>query len=642
MQEKRDSIERLKDKLYSRDANIPPHERSDLSRSVDGIAPSWDTASPLPDTSVQPLSAMAPAPAKKSNTPLIIFLASALFFVVSLMVAGFIFLRGSNVVSSDNIDLQILGPSLVDGGKEASLQILIDNDNTTALQLADLILEYPEGTRSTADVTRSLTQERISLGDIPAGGSLKQTASAVLFGEEGATRTIRATLEYRVAGSNAIFVKESSIDLIIGSSPVTLTVEGPLAATAGKELSFVIKVSSNATTPIRNVVLEAQYPFGFTVTSASPETSVGDALWQIGELKPRDEKTIRVGGVLEGQDGEERVFRFSVGSLENATDVRLAVPYITIPHSLSIQRPFISGNLSFNGVNAKTVAVYDGKDVHGIITWQNNLDTEVRDLRIEATLAGTAYDRGSVVVSRGFWRSSDATMLWDSSQDASLAVVAPGASGQVDFSLVPSSGGGTLKNPEVAVTVNLRASRSVQGQAPESVSSAITGNMVLATPVSLTGGLLHFDGQITNQGPIPPKADQETTYTVVWTAKNPSNTIANARVSAPLPPSTRFLGAALPATEDVSFNPQTGTVTWTIGELRAGVGFSSAARSVAFKIGFTPSLSQVGSAPTVMGEAFLNGEDRFAQTNVNSTLGALTTRFSLDSKFQNGMEVVTQ
>lgn len=641
MQGRRDAIERLKDKLYSRTEDIKPHERSDFSGSVGSVERTWEKNSPLVSTEVPSMDTMRSHPAKKSSGPFIILLASLLFFIVSLAIAGFIFLRGTNVVSSGNIDMQIVGPSLVDGGKEAALQIIINNHNTTALQLADLILDYPEGTRSATNVTQALSQVRTSVGDIPAGGSIKKTASAILFGEEGSTRTIKATLEYRVAGSNAIFVKESTIDLTIGSSPVTLTVDGPTDATAGKTATFTVQVSSNATTPIQNVVLLAQYPFGFTVTATSPETNVGDNLWQLGTLNPRSTKTITITGTIEGQDGEERVFRFAIGSQQDATDVTLKVPYVTIPHSITIKRPFISGSLAINGVTTKTVAVYDGKEVHGVISWQNNLDTEVRDLRISAQLSGNAYDKSSVSVARGFWRSNDATMLWDSSQDSSLSSVAPGETGQVEFTLVPSTGNGVLKNPEIDVTVNLSASRLSEGQVPESISSAINTTLTLATPVALAGGLFHFNGSIKNTGPMPPKADQETTYSVVWTVKNPSNTIANARVTVPLPPTTRFITSGTP-TEDVSYNSSTNTVTWNVGELRAGVGYGLPGRGVSFQVGFTPSLAQVGSAPAVLGDSILTGEDRFAQTNVNSTVGSMTTRLTFDTGFQNGMEVITK
>ncbi len=626
-------LDRLKKKLYSREGEPQAHERSGLTPSMDGIERTWNEEEHTPATTLPTLSTMQKTP--HHHRTLVIFLGALLFFVISLGVAAFVYLRGGNLVSSQNIDLEIVAPTLVDGGKEVSLQILIRNSNAAPLRLADLILEYPEGTRSASDLTQSLTSVRESVGDIAAGEQVKKTASAVLFGEEGAHRTIKATLEYRIEGSNAIFVKEGSVELIIGSSPVTLTVEGPKEAISGKEFGFTVTVVSNATALLRDVVVQVEYPFGWSITNSSPETSSGDNMWYLGDLKPREERKITLEGRVEGTDNEERVFRFLVGSQDDPTENKVAVPFLTLPHALVIRKPFVSGTLALNGMTTKTVAVFDGKDVHGTISWQNNLDAQVSDLEIVGRIQGLAYNKSSVVVSRGFWRSADATMIWDKSQDPALAVVAPGGNGQVDFTFTPKAVG--LKNPELTIDVELRAKRTMEGDVPEIISSAITARVVVASPLTLEGKLLRFAGPFQNRGPIPPKADQESTYTVVWSIDNPSNTLANVRVSATLPPSTIFISAVSPATEDVSFNPTTNAVSWLIGEMRAGT-----KRDASFQIGFTPSVTQVGFAPVIFGETTLTADDRFAGVRVTDTEGPLTTRFNEDPSFQNGMEVVAQ
>lgn len=626
-------LERLSESLYERGREPRAKERAHLSEETSELPRAFGTER----------AGDAPrSPSRRSHRALVLLLGSALFFSMALGIALYMFLGGNNVVSSGNITLEVIGPSLVDGGKEASVSVVIRNENATALELADLIIEYPEGTRSTKDITKPLPRIRESLGTIGPGETVKRAASAVLFGEEGSTRRIGVILEYRVEGSNAIFVKEGGIDLVIGSSPVTLTIDAPDEGVSGKEVVFRATIVSNATAPIRNLVLEAEYPFGFTVSGVEPETASGDNVWEFGDLLPRQKRVVEVRGTVEGQDEEERVFRFSVGSREEATEVKLQVPFLTIPHALTIKRPFVSGTLSIQGRTGKTLSVPQGGNLSGTILWQNNLDTEVYDLEIEARLEGQALNKGSVGALRGFYRSTDSTIIWNKTGDESLATIPPGASGEVEFSFTPTigSGSGTLKNPELLIEVSVRARRVSHTQVPETISSVTATRLLVVSPVDLSAKALYASGPFTNRGGVPPRADKETTYTIVFSVRNPSNTIAGAKVTTVLPPSTVLYPGNTPATEVLSYNPTTRALVWELGEVKAGVGSSLPAREVSFQVGFTPSLTQVGSVPSILGKTVLTGEDRFAQVKVESEYPPLTTRIASDPSFQNGMEVV--
>ncbi len=91
---------------------------------------------------------------------------SILFFIIAAGVSALFFFGGITTTSPQNIDVQVLAPSLVDGGKEATFEIIITNRNTTPLELADLVLDYPAGALDPTDPTQSLTHDRISIGTI--------------------------------------------------------------------------------------------------------------------------------------------------------------------------------------------------------------------------------------------------------------------------------------------------------------------------------------------------------------------------------------------------------------------------------------------------------------------------------------------
>lgn len=136
---------------------------------------------------------------------------------------------------------------------------------------------------------------------------------------------------------------------------------------------------------------------------------------------------------------------------------------------------------------------------------------------------------------------------------------------------------------------------------------------------------------------MPPRSGSPTSYTIVWTVKNSSNTVANTVVSAVLPTYVQFVSAQ--AGSGIAYDAGSRTVRWDMGDLRAGVGYSSAALQGSFQITFTPSDSQVGATPMLTGTAALSGTDRFAQTAVTASVEAPTTQLT-EAGFGGGMDIV--
>jgi hypothetical protein len=150
------------------------------------------------------------------------------------------------------------------------------------------------------------------------------------------------------------------------------------------------------------------------------------------------------------------------------------------------------------------------------------------------------------------------------------------------------------------------------------------------------GKILRSEGAITDRGPIPPTVDSETTYTVNWYLANSFNDVANATMKAELPPYVRWTGNFTPASEQLTYDSSSRTVTWTIPDLRAGVGYTSAAKHVAFQIAFLPTVSQANTSPDLISSATVVGSDRFTASEVRAGISPLSTRFNQDSDFRTG------
>ncbi|MFA5987912.1 MAG: hypothetical protein WC797_04680, partial [Candidatus Paceibacterota bacterium] len=202
---------------------------------------------------------------------------AVVFFVLSLAVAAFLFFQGTNVVSSNNIDILTSGPISVRGGEEFNLLINIANNNSSDLKYSTLTIEYPSGSKTTEGDQESRFTK--FLGDIKAGQMIKEDIKSVVYGEEGGQREIKITLEYRTDNSNAIFVRETSYKTSISSSPAAVELILPEKVTSGQEVSFDVNVSHNGDGTLTDVAVEAAYPPGFTFKKAIPSPSYGYNFW---------------------------------------------------------------------------------------------------------------------------------------------------------------------------------------------------------------------------------------------------------------------------------------------------------------------------------------------------------------------------
>ncbi len=630
-----EKIERLRRAMYSRSLSdkLKDKPRHALDLAQPTVGEDWQHVEPV-------LAGTNVAPRMMGYTRRVLWwflAASVAFFIAALAFFSyyFIFGGGSHPAAPGNIDIAISGPPQIAGGEPAKLQIVVTNRNKVPLELADLVITYPSGTRSPTDFTTDFPSQRISLGTIEPGGRRQGTVSAVFAGSEGQHANVKVELEYRIQGSSAIFIATSGYDITFSSSPISVSVEGNTQTISGQPSEYVITVASNSSAPIKDVLVHVDYPFGFAFTSANPAT-IQAGLWAIGDLAPGERKAITIRGVLSGQSGDERVFRITAGTRATPSGTAIDTPLATNTHSLGISEPFLGLAIAINKeTNGRAIAA-PGDTVNVSIAYQNNLSTSITDAIIVARLSGVAIDGTSVNSIDGFFRSSDDTMLWDkSTTDGILADLKPGARGTVSFSFqMPNSDAlKNISNPHLDISVNAAGKRLSETGVPQNLQSTTQQRVKVATDLQLNAQALYYANPFGSSGPMPPKAGTETTYALVLTITNTTNKLTGAKVTARLPSYVRWVGSHAPSTEKLSFNQSDGTFVWEVGDIAPGVGVSgNAPRQMAIAIGFTPSTSQIGEQPALVQDIVLSGVDtatglvvsRKAAPNVTTNLAQVS------------------
>jgi hypothetical protein len=636
--EKLNKIEELKSKLFNKNYQTKIEHRDSFSHfPKKEVMDSWEEKENA-EPDFKEKFFMKTSMFKK------FFIFSIVFFILALGYASYMFFAKGNTVSNNNIDISILSNAFTAGGEEYPLLLEVSNKNNSPLELVDLVIEYPKS--SQASSSQDNEHLRISLGTIPAGGIKNENVKLVLFGEQGTTRQIKISLEYRVEGSNAIFVKDKLYEVSINSTPMNLSVEAPLEVSSNQEITLGVKATLNATRAVSKMLLKVDYPIGFQFTKASPAPSLGNNIWNLGDLAPGAERNISITGkMLDVFDGEEKVFRVWSGSQSPTDKSSIEVVFNSLEHIVMIKKSSIEARLSINGVYQREYAIDTRTPIQGQIQWKNNLETKINDLEIRAKISGNAINRKTISTGQGFYNSSQDQIIWDKNSQSKFVEINPGDSGAVSFSFSPlslfSAADGLIPLPTINVDVFITGKQERDGGVMGELSNAESKVIKIISDVGLSAKAFYYSGPFTNTGPIPPKVEQKTTYTVVWSLSNTANNISKAQVRSTLPPWARFVGSFSPTTEDLVYDTLTKEIVWSIGGIPKGTSLTGSGRDVSFQVELTPSLSQVGTTPTIINDAVLTGHDDFANVDVRVNKASLDARLLNDSSFPpNGGRVI--
>jgi len=642
----RDNIEELKKSLYSRSApDVRTRRKLRFGDVQTDIKSGWTEPE---EAEEKPIELNNKYEDHSMSFLTKIFISSAVFCVIAVGVGLYLFLNGSNLISGNNIDVAISGPVSIPGGEPVSFGIKVTNNNSADLQLVDMNVAFPAGATDPNNPAQALTSYDQLLGNIPIGQSTSTSISAIIFGEENTQKTITTTLTYKIKGSSAIFTKEATYDVLINSSPVTLSIDSFTSITSGQEFDLTVNLKSNSQDVLKNVVLKGDYPFGYTYISSNLPALSDNATWKIGDIPPGGQRSIVIHGKLLGENTDTRSFHFSAGAQSANNASIIGTQYGTVTQNIAIEKPFMSLTAGVDGdISSSDIVGHFGTPIHVTLSWFNNLSVSISNAIITVNLSGSAYDKTKVQPDLGFFDSSQDRIVWNQQTNPELASVPAGANGTVSFTIIPTDSAGStgpsVIDPSISISANVAADRTQEAGVSGSLTAAINRMVKVASSVALSGRMIRSVGPFANTGPIPPKAEQKTTYTVLWTIANTTSSVSNAQVTATLPPYVTWLGNVSPSTENVTYDQNSGTITWNVGSVSPySSDPSGKLREVYFQISFQPSVTQVAMTPTLVNQATLTATDDFTQTALTSTQDYLTTSYSTDPVYKGGDETVVQ
>ncbi len=626
MPEEIDHIEELQKRLYARDPESIPKQKFGILHPVrQKVESTWGEKEIPENKTIR-------RPSSKGFKRFFFF--SVIFFALGLGLAAFSVFRGAVTLSSKNVDLAILGNSFVAGGEELPIQVEIANKNSSDLVDATVTIEYPKG--ATDGTGSEVARETEELGTIGSGKTRSVAFAAILYGEQGLSRTITAKLSYHLQGSTATFEKTQAFSVMISSSPIALTVDGPTVTAADQPFTLNLRSLFTGDQPLVNPVLRVEYPNGFTFISASPAPTSSNNVWALGTLEKGTQSVIQVRGRIAGIEGDEKAFRVYLGTPVSDVDNHIAVSYNSALHSLTIERPFIAADINVGSQTNDIVALPIGADVVGSISWQNMTGKVITMPMFTLALEGEDIDSNSVKAVDGYYDELLKTLSWTATSNADLATIDPGETGKLFFSFSPKS---ETSRADVVATLSVNGTIPDNQNEIKSIVDLDEVTVRFAARIQFAAQSLYSTGPIKNSGPFPPKVNQETSYTITWTARPSENPLTGAVATATLPTSVTWAGVIIPQTEGVTYNPDSREVRWNIGTLPKATA-TPLSKTVSFQVRMRPTVSQESTEPLLLSETVITANDASANVPLRAVRPELTTRLSTDPAYSPGDEKV--
>jgi hypothetical protein len=623
-------LEKLQEDLYKKDFKQPEHQRHNLDQKDYELESDWEEPQQEEQKPVD-LSELSEEGKKKMGFFGWVMVFAAIFFIASISYAAYVFYGGNQTISANDVDINIVGPVSIAAGEVLSLDLIIQNNNPVPLQAVDLIVEYPEGTRSAENLIDNLSRTRERVDDIEPGTLLRKTISSALFGDEGDNKEISITAEYQVPGSNAIFKKQKMFSVILNAAPARITVSGLEEISSGQEVELEAVITSNSNTEIKNLMVTASYPFGFEFIESDVDPTYSNNVWVFESIAPKEKKTIKIKGTITGQNEEERVFRFNTGLISEENEREIGVIFNNYIHDLTVKRPFVGLDIYMNGSNNSIVTANSGSAIPASIVFTNNTNDLIKDLSIRLELEGEVLNESRISSNQGFYRSSDNTILFNTETNPKLAQIFARDEITSSFRFEVKNIIGekiNIKNPNVKLTAFVEGQRISGENIEEEINESIVKTLRVISDVFVGSYTLRDLGPFANSGPIPPAAEQETTYTITWSVSNNSNDLRDARITAFVPNYVNWKNKVSPSNETYVYDENSKQITWNLGNVSAGVGNTTSARELSFQVGLFPSLSQVGQAPNLLRDIVFSAEDTFTETEIRIAGTPPTTKIN--------------
>ncbi len=613
-------LDELKKRLYKKDNGL--EDRPKPPAEFEPGAPSAPPSISTPQwTGKEQISGLSVGQKR------IIWLAGILIILGLAALAGWLFWRSQHSFDKNQVALEIFGQERIVSGENSTYIVRYKNNTRVALKNTKLTFTFSADSnpidKENLETRGGFPVITKTIGDLGAGQEGQMEFQTLVLGDKDSQQKFLAELSYQPSNINSDFANEAEFTSTIISVPLILNIDLPERVVSGQTLNFSLKYLNTSDAIFNNSEIKIDFPDGFSFTNSLPSPSEGNNVWILPEISSREEGKIMIQGTIEGNEGETKIFKAQFGNQKDNEFIAYAQAMSSPQISVS---PLYVEQSSDLGENPTANL---GQVVNYKLKYRNTTDVTIGPVVITLKIDSRAVDFSSINTAGGFFSSSDNTIIWNASSLPALNSLLPHAEGELSFFLKTKDKLSINLFSDKNFTISTAAQIDSPNVPLSLVGTQLTGRNQMTIKINsrlvLNVKGYYTDSLIPNSGPLPPRVDQKTTYTIYWQVLNISNDLSGVSVQAYLPSYIQWQENIYPKNENLIYEPATGKIVWQIGQLSSATGILTPVRQVAFQVGLIPSLAQAGSRALIVKNAQVTGKDNFTETNLQVAASDLQT-----------------
>ena len=605
-------------------SGMPAQHKEEIEKSLEAIYK--NDAGDMPDlTKFDPI---------RSRWWMYAAAAAAVFVVVLISAAwaGFAFFKPFRGFAGQGLTVTIEGSEHVSIGEENVYFVNYQNQTSDPIASAELRVTFP------SDFIVTETEPRPEgdglswrLGSIPVDGHGTIRVKGAFTGALGTQTAIQVIGTYRPASFNSDFESLATKMLSYDQSVLVGAIAAPAKVLPGDHVTLKYGVGNQGQDTISGLEARITLPDGFQRDATSTDAIDGQTVRiPVGTLAAGSSTAVTVSGTFTtGVSGDVKVV---------AEAGRLGSDGSFLPNQHS-EATFtvLAGDLSLklvvNGTDADTTVQYGGALRFGI-GYQNTSPEDLKGVKLRLRLdpVSTSTVPAFLVDWKGYEDNASGTrkgdvVSWDKAAIPSFESLPPQEEGTIDLltNAVGSASGTSglafraVLEADVASVGDTAVNRTVR-------STPIVIQYLSDADIAVEARYFSEEGAPLGSGPLPPLVGQKTTYRVSWTLSKHFHELKDVKVTATLPKGVSWPGNVIADAGDVSFDPASQTVTWTLNRMPEDVKNASAE----FDVALTPSAADADRFAQILNETKFEATDNALNQPVLRTWPTLTTDLQND------------
>ncbi|MBI4262680.1 hypothetical protein HY624_04100 [Candidatus Uhrbacteria bacterium] len=570
--------------------------------------------------------------------------------VIFLLIAGasaisfYYFAPRTREATGRTVRLLMEGPKEAVSGAKTTYIITYVNDERVALNDAEIRVQASAGfTLDHAEPKSSKNGMVWSLGRIETGGhgSIQLVGTAV--GSVAEPLTLNALFTYTRDNFSSNLEERSSIQTIVRTAPLTITLEGPDQLVIGEAATYVARVENQSETPLTNVVARVTLPSGARASNLpknaeeekSEQVSVTAAeatvvMIPIGVIGPSDSVKQQFAVTLpqpaDGGPGAPLVT--AVATFRAAVGLRVTESFFMQSETEMTVEVVAGGfvtRLAANGISGEGAIRWDDT-ITTTVSYENRGKVPAENVEIRVAMTGDAIDWTTFKDARkGVVKNGE--IRWTKRELPALALVKAKATGALTFTVrLRAPGDEALKGAAKDARISIEGTALITkfGKTLKDVVTTMEPvHLAVNTDAAFRSELRYFseDNIPYGSGPLPPRVGEPTTYRAFIRVTNHLHELRSIEVRTTLPLFVEWTGKTVVSAGEMKYDSMTREVRWTLNRMPTTV----EKIETQFEVRFVPLPEHGKTTVTLIPEMTFDAVDGVTQGKLHFTQSALTT-----------------